>query len=845
MVEGQATSTTPACPGDADCDGVPDNLDNCPQVANPGQEDSDRAAVPDSLRYGLRFEESSGNVAQDVRRVLHGTLGSGTTHTTGRFGRALSFPGNATAAVTVPHGPATDITGQAITISAWIKPNGTSAAPIVNKGGQYALWIGYGNTGVGFAKTSYLGMGGQTIIPGPNGVWTHIAVTWDGTTTKYYLNGSLSATEVSPGTIASFPTPVLVGCNTALDATGGMQCSGKGGYKGELDDVGVWDRVLSRDEIVELFRRPLLDEDGMGDACDPCPNSTDPTCSPTTCLDEDGDGYGVPGASACAAGHPELFDCNDRDARIHPGAVEACDQVDNDCDGMVDDNCIGAPTVRQYGYNAFNQLKASGPPATCAAGDSDCDGIPDAQDNCPFTYNPGQEDTDAGKANPLGANAIAVWGFEEASGTTAKDAVDAHDGTLVNGATRGPGRFGQGLKLDGVDDRVFVSSVNRPSGAFSVELWANLPSVSAAPSLLDFGSLQPLVDTYHGLRVYLPNLSFGTIPTNQWTHLAYTWDNTTGRYYIDGTQVGQTTSAPTTGGVGLTVGSRQAGTYATAGTLDEVAVFGRALSAAEVQQHSQHSLLGDKLGDACDPCPTNPDPACRPTTCIDQDGDGYGIAGASNCAAGHPELFDCNDHDPTVHPGAVDVPGDGVDNDCNGVVDGQLAADTMYEWDGNGNLVRGGGTTYTWDARDRLVSGGYGYDAGSLRVKMGEQKVLLDGIAETREYGGNVMRYDHDPSRVDGLLAQKTGAGKGYFVTDALGSVYAVVDSTGAEVSKYGYDAYGARTATSEGMATSWGFTGRRHDGAAEMYFRARYLDAGTGRFGSRDPAGFVDGPNW
>ena len=140
--------------------------------------------------------------------------------------------------------------------------------------------------------------------------------------------------------------------------------------------------------------------------------------------------------------------------------------------------------TRWYGYNAFNQLKASGTPVTCAAGDSDCDGIPDAQDNCPFIYNPGQEDTDAGKANPLGANAIAVWGFDEASGTTAKDAVDAHDGTLVNGATRGPGRFGQGLKLDGVDDRVFVSSVNRPSGAFSIV--SGMAKATVQPDRADF-----------------------------------------------------------------------------------------------------------------------------------------------------------------------------------------------------------------------------------------------------------------------------------------------------------------------------------------------------------------------
>jgi RHS repeat-associated protein len=166
------------------------------------------------------------------------------------------------------------------------------------------------------------------------------------------------------------------------------------------------------------------------------------------------------------------------------------------------------------------------------------------------------------------------------------------------------------------------------------------------------------------------------------------------------------------------------------------------------------------------------------------------------------------------------------------------AANREVPIDGNGNLL---GDGRQWDARDRLVSGGYGYDTGNLRVKMGEQKVLLDGIEEAREYGADV-RYEHDPSRVDGLLAQKSGAGKGYFVTDALGSVYAVVDASGAVVSKYGYDVYGARTAGTEGMATAWGFTGRRHDGQAEMYYRERYVQASEGGFLSSDPVGRMHG---
>jgi RHS repeat-associated protein len=197
---------------------------------------------------------------------------------------------------------------------------------------------------------------------------------------------------------------------------------------------------------------------------------------------------------------------------------------------------------------------------------------------------------------------------------------------------------------------------------------------------------------------------------------------------------------------------------------------------------------------------------------------------------------------------AFDIPWDGVDNDCNGYADEPMQSLTTYRWDGNGNLLSDGTTNYTWDARDRLAlstgSGSYGYDANNLRTKIGAQKVLLDGIEEAREYGANELRYDHDPSKVDGLLAQKSGASKGYFVTDALGSVYAVVDSTGTEVSKYSYDVYGARTATTEGMVTSWGYTGRRHDRPDFVYSRSRNLDANSGHWTAPDALGFPDGPN-
>ncbi|RME54579.1 hypothetical protein D6777_03315 [Candidatus Woesearchaeota archaeon] len=55
------------------------------------------------------------------------------------------------------------------------------------------------------------------------------------------------------------------------------------------------------------------------------------------CVDVDGDGYGVYGASDCT--YSDRIDCDDTDETIYPGATEECDGVDNDCDGDFDEGC--------------------------------------------------------------------------------------------------------------------------------------------------------------------------------------------------------------------------------------------------------------------------------------------------------------------------------------------------------------------------------------------------------------------------------------------------------------------------------------------------------------------------
>jgi len=65
-----------------------------------------------------------------------------------------------------------------------------------------------------------------------------------------------------------------------------------------------------------------------------------------------------------------------------------------------------------------------------------------------------------------------------------------------------------------------------------------------------------------------------------------------------------------------------------------------------------------------DPTVEPPPPPPPPPECTDADGDGYCV---------DEEPFDCDDDDPAINPGADDKRGrhaDGIDNDCNGIIDG-------------------------------------------------------------------------------------------------------------------------------------------------------------------------------
>ncbi|MDW7773946.1 MAG: putative metal-binding motif-containing protein [Desulfobulbaceae bacterium] len=82
-------------------------------------------------------------------------------------------------------------------------------------------------------------------------------------------------------------------------------------------------------------------------------------------------------------------------------------------------------------------------------------------------------------------------------------------------------------------------------------------------------------------------------------------------------------------------------------------------------------------------CPSDPAP-----TCTDGDGDGYAIEGG-DCGP-----VDCNDNAAAIYPGAVENCTDGIDNNCNSLIDDQdpaaVGCFTCTDSDGDGYAIEGG-----------------------------------------------------------------------------------------------------------------------------------------------------------
>jgi hypothetical protein len=191
---------------------------------------------------------------------------------------------------------------------------------------------------------------------------------------------------------------------------------------------------------------------------------------------------------------------------------------------------------------------------------------------------------------------VLALGFNENSGTTVADASGQNNtGTTLN-TTWTAGRYGRGLAFNGSSSWVTVNSSASLNlvNSLTLEVWVS-PTVSSGWRSIIFKELDAIYDLYAssssgpvaGLNIggYQEIFSSALLPVNSWSHVASTWDGTTLRLYVNGVQVVSRavagTLAATTNPLRIG-GNAKWGEYF-AGTIDEVRVYNRALSAAEIQ----------------------------------------------------------------------------------------------------------------------------------------------------------------------------------------------------------------------------------------------------------------------
>ncbi len=207
-------------------------------------------------------------------------------------------------------------------------------------------------------------------------------------------------------------------------------------------------------------------------------------------------------------------------------------------------------------------------------------------------------------AQPTATGLVAAYSFNEASGTTVTDSSGNNLTGTINGATRvTTGKFGGALSFNGTSNMVTVNSatpLNLTTG-MTLEAWVYPTTLGSAWRNViikerangEVYNLYAHTDANRPVAYAVAASSPGApvdvqgtaaLTLNTWTHLAVSYDNTTLRLYVNGTQVGTRalSGAMLTSTGALRIGGNTIWGEYFAGTIDEVRIYNRALTATEI-----------------------------------------------------------------------------------------------------------------------------------------------------------------------------------------------------------------------------------------------------------------------
>ena len=371
--------------------------------------------------------------------------------------------------------------------------------------------------------------------------------------------------------------------------------------------------------------------DSIDNDCDGWVDDTDPDVTGTSTWygDSDGDGYGGQQYQQEACVMPPGFvassdDCDDLDSASHPGAVEVCDESDNDCDSAVDEG-LDTPWYADLdgdGYgDAASLVNACEAPVGYVSNSGDCD--------------------DSSASTSPASHEFC-------------DNVDND----CDGDTDEPGAFGGQTWYADTD----VDGYGDPSASLRA---CTLPTGYAdnADDCNDASSaVHPTADeTCNGIDDDCDGTTDGPDSTD-----ASTW-----YVDLDGDTHGSTTQTET----------NCAASTGFVATSDDCNDLNAAISPSETEVCDASNTDEDCNGVADD---NDSGATAFNTFYADTDLDGYGDANTSVSACNQPSGYltdasDCNDGDSSINPGATETWYDGTDSDCAGDNDNDANGDGIED----------------------------------------------------------------------------------------------------------------------------------------------------------------------
>jgi hypothetical protein len=197
---------------------------------------------------------------------------------------------------------------------------------------------------------------------------------------------------------------------------------------------------------------------------------------------------------------------------------------------------------------------------------------------------------------------VAAYNFDAGSGTTVADlSGKGNTGTLSNATWTTAGHTNGALSFNGTNALVSVpdsASLDLTTG-MTLEAWVNPSALGTAwrtvvmkeqpPGNLAYAlyantdTTRPSAHVFTSAEAILRGTS--ALLLNGWTHLAASYDGTTLRLYVNGTQVASVAAsgAITTTAGSLRIGGNNIWSEWFAGVIDDVRVYNRALTATEIQ----------------------------------------------------------------------------------------------------------------------------------------------------------------------------------------------------------------------------------------------------------------------